>query len=230
MTTVSELVQASGRKIGVTNMSANEISDAMVALNMMLNEWASKKSGVYKVTRENFNITDGTASYTIGSSGDVNSGWPVRIVKSFIRVSNIDYPVTEINEEEYADLSQKSLESRPVHVYLERSYPLASLFFWPTPDQTYAVHLWSHKAIASYSNSATTIELPPEYEAAMLWNLAIDMAPEYEREPSAVVAAKASRTLNAIKAVNTIIPGVDTAVIGGLPKGRNFDINGSLYR
>jgi len=230
MTTVSELIQMAGRKLGESSMTAEELDDGMRALNMMLREWAASPTGVYKVTQESFSIS--AATKTIGGStsgADVTTGWPIRIIEAFIRVSDVDYPVTEISDHDWARVAQKSLSQRPYRVHHDRSYPAATLTFWPSPGQTYTVYLWSHKALAEYSSVGTVIALPPEYGAAMMWNLAIELAPEYERNPSSIVIAKAMSTKAALTAINADIPTLDTRVVGR-SSGRNFDITGSLYK
>ena len=229
MTTVSELVQAAGRKIGVHSMSADEINDGMDALNMMLKEWSTKPSGVYAVTRESQNTSGGTASYSIGTGETWDTAWPVRIVESFIRIGNSDYPVEIIDGRQYANRFLKSLQTRPSELYYERTYPAGTVFLYPAPDTTYAVHLWSHKPIAEYSSTATTIALPPEYEAAMLWNLAIVLAPEFVRMPSGIVMGRAASTYSSLKAINKVNSPIKTDVIAGR-YGRDFDITGSVYR
>jgi hypothetical protein len=223
MTTVADLINSAGRKIGVSNMSVDEQLDAMASINMMLRRWLRDKNGPSNVSRESFALPSGSNSITIGgaaSGAAITTGWPSRIVRMFIRINDFDYPVLRMAAEEYARVPIKAITSRPVKCYFERTYPSATLFFWPVPEVEYSMHLWSHKAIADYAALTTVISLPPEYEDAILWNLAVEISPEYEREPSAVVVDRAESSLRQIRANNAYVPMANTNVICRQPSYR----------
>lgn len=225
MTTVREIIEAAGGKIGVKDMTAEDLVDGMFALNMMLNEWSVSRQKISAVTRENFNITSGTASYTVGSGGDIDTTWPSRIIAAYIKQDGIDYPLAVFSAETYAYTGQKAESEKSVALYHERTFPLGTFFFWPSPDATYAVHLWSNKSFPTYSSYTTTIALPPEYEPAMIYNLAVELAPDYERDPSQTVIARAVTSLRAVKTMNAHpVPQINTNVVcNGGSSGGLFD-------
>lgn len=215
MTTVGDIVRAAGRKIGVHDMDGSEINDGIEALNSMLKQWSASKSAVNAITRESFSISAGTASYTMGDGATIDSVWPILITSAFIRIDDTDYPLATFPAENYAYTGRKADRQRPLAIYYERTYPYGTLFFWPTPDSTYTVHLWSRKGFTEYTAPTTTVSLPPEYEPAMVYNLAIEMAPEYGKDPSAMVTTKAISTYRTIRNMNIHpVPTVSTNVIG----------------
>jgi len=229
MSTIGTIVQAAGRKIGLADMEVEEIVDGISALNMMLSQWQAIPSLKNAITRENFNITNGTASYTVGSGATVDTTWPGRIKAAFLRDDdNVDTPLAVFSAEEYAYTGQKSETQKPAALYYERTYPNGTFFFWPTPDDTYAVHIWSHKIFTTYSATTDSLALPPEYEPAIIFNLAIEMAPEYKKEPSGVVVARAQSTLRSLKNMNSHpVPQANTNVVcrGGTSSKGDFNID-----
>jgi hypothetical protein len=216
MSTISKIVQRSGSKIGVSGMTADEISDGVDALNEMLKEWASGPQKVNAISRETLSISSSSASYTVGSGGDLDTTWPTKITSAFIRENDSDYPLGTFSSEDYAYTGRKADSQRPGALYYERTYPLGTFFFWPTPDKSYTVHLWMNKPFTTYTVNSSSLGLPPEYEAAIIWNLAIEIAPEYEKEPSAIVIGRAERTLRTLKNMNLHpIPRIDTNPLKG---------------
>ena len=214
MTTVGDIILTAGRKIGVNNMTQTEVADCFTTLNLMLSQWAAMPTVKNAVTRESFSVVNGTATYTVGSGGVIDTVWPVEIRSAFIRENDNDHPLYPISGKEYAYTGEKSYSSRPQALYHERTYPLGTFMFWPTPDKTYSVHLWSTKAFQTFSAIDDVLTVPPEYEAAIMWNLAVEMAPEFEKDPSSIVVHRAASTLGTIKLLNAKpVPQIRTDVI-----------------
>lgn len=223
MTTVSTIINAACRQLGFTPTAA-EAADAMTALNHMLAEWALAPAGVYVPTRENFNLVASTSSYTIGSGQTFNTALPVRIFKAFTRTDNIDYPIeTYFGMEGYADLALKTTTGRPYALYFERSHTTGTVFFYPTPDAAYAVHLWSKKALGFYTSLSDTLNLPTEYEPVIKFNLPVEIAAEFGIDIKPQTAIRAEQSLTALKRFNAQpIPQINTDPLG---HSGGFDID-----
>lgn len=215
MTTVAEIVKSSLRKLEVSRPSATELSDGMEALNFMLDNWASDPTIVSARTQDSFSLAASAATYSVGSGSTIDITWPGRVTSAYVRENGIDYPISVFSAEEYAYTPQKSIEQRPLALYYERTYPAGTFMFWPTPDQVYTGYIWSDRGFTTYTSTSTTVSLPPEYIAALIWNLAIELAPEFGKDISSVVIARASHTLKNIKNTNIHpIPQINTNVIG----------------
>lgn len=216
MATVGDIIDAAARKITVQNMNATENADAIEALNDMLGQWSASPKAVNAPTRETFTITSGTASYTVGSGATIDTTWPSKIISCFVREDDDDKPLAVFSAKEYAFIGDKTISAKPAALYHERSYPSGTFFFWPTPDSSYTVHLWSNKAFTTYSSTATTVNLPPEYIVAIKYNLAIELAPEFGKEPSQLVIARAASTFKTLANMNSHpVPQVRTDVVCG---------------
>lgn len=225
MATVAEIISAACRGLGFTP-STDEQTTCMEALNLMLQDWAIMPGGVSRLTRENFTMVASTASYTIGSSMAFNTSLlPVRIVKAFTRTDNVDYPIEPYySMAEYADIEQKATTGRPYAMVLERSSTTGIVFFYPTPDAAYAVHLWSHKPIAAYSSPSANLALPSGYEPAIKFNLRVEIASEWGLQLAPQDAIRAEQTLSALKRLHLQpVPRINTDSICGGEK--SFDIN-----
>jgi hypothetical protein len=223
--TVQQLIEKAGKKIGLVNMTPEELEDGLLTLNQMLAHLSASKVIAGSPIHESFTLASGTESYSVGSGGDIDTQWPSRIVAVCISLNSFDYPVRRFSSDEYAYTGNKDESGRPVALYYERKFPLGEFIFWPVPDQNYTVKLWSNKVIASYdvTQYTTDVALPPEYELMLVYNLAVEMAPEYGVDVSQAVLLRAKTTMDNIRRVNSVpIPQLNTNVIGGVG-GRSSD-------
>lgn len=225
-----ELITGALRLIGAIasgeTASADEATDALSALNGMLDSWSLEKLILYARTEEVFTLVGAQQTYTIGSTGDFNTTRPLSIEEARIRVSNVDYPVEIIGLEKWSAIANKTLTSTyPIMLYPEFTNPLATLKFWPIPDAANSVVLWSWKTLTQIATLNTTIALPPGYERALRYNLAIELAPEYGKSVSAEVASSALESKSNIKRINfkPAMLFVDSALLGGR-NGKGFNI------
>ncbi len=72
------------------------------------------------------------------------------------------------------------------------------------------------------SNLDSDIDMPPEYEEALHYNLAIRLLSAYQLEPKGTTVALAKVALNTIKKANAQIPAMQMPI--GLRKGKSFNI------
>ena len=225
MTTVSEIVSAAVRQLGISNLQGTKLSQCREALNIMLKDWALLPSGIGRTTRENFTLTSGTAEYTMGSGKDFDTTQPLRIVKSFVRSNAIDYPVGIFSVDGYGGVSQKATADRPHSLYRERYYGYDNLVLFPVPNAAYDLHIWSHKPLGTYTSLDDDLELPPEYEPAIKYNLALVVAPELAVKPYPSTVAMASRAFKGLRNMNRPpIPRLNTNIFSGSRTGALFDV------
>lgn len=206
--TLLELITMSLKDIGAYNigdsLDTDESNDAVAILNNLQDEWNADGLIVNAVTREYFSLVIGQASYTWGTAGspNFNSARPVRIIKSFIRDGNNDYPVDMISMDEYEDLPDKINQGRPDRVWQNPTYPLTTLYFYFVPDSTYQWWVDSEKDLIDFTSLGATISMPPEYMAAFRWNLARDLCPSYRKQPPPLVVKRADDTIKTLRRIN----------------------------
>lgn len=204
MTTARDIVYGAGRLIGVTrkgeNLDADEAADGLESLNAMLGSWANDGLAVHSQTWENFTLTPGTATYTIGSSGTFNTTRPIQILHGYIREGTTDYPLKIVSEREFNWISDKSTTSNiPRYLNYDPQFTLGKIRLWETPSAANGLYINSEKQVTSFATLATSFSLPPGWEQAVKYNLAVKMAPEYAAEVSPIVMMEAAKSLGLLK-------------------------------
>jgi hypothetical protein len=221
MATGRDLLTASLRLINAVapgeSIEAQEATDGLASMNRMLSSWSIEGLVINAVTAESpLTLTPGDATVTLGSGGDITAR-PVEIVRAVIRSGTTDYPLSLLTATEYADLSQKSLQSNyPVALYDDGGYPLRTLTLYPVPSAAYSLVLFTKRALTALTlNDA--VSLPDGYERAIVYNGALELAPEYGKAASAEVVKAAMESKAAIKLVNGKAPNLrcDSGLLSG---------------
>jgi hypothetical protein len=104
-------------------------------------------------------------------------------------------------------------------VYLEMSQPTAVLHVWCVPTLPYTLQLFPWSARQPYTHWDHVLPWPEGYARAMQYALAVDLAPQYEREPSATVLRIAEESTRAIGNVNAIVGRLTSDYGGCLRQG-----------
>lgn len=205
-----EAITAALRLIGVLasgeTATAAEASDGLSALNRMISSWSTEGLMTYSVVREEFTLTVNDGIYTMGASGDFNTTRPTRIESASIEDQSAS-PTTEsplrlINSSEWAGIATKDLSSTPQYLYTDFTNPLVTLNLWPRPDTADKLVVYSVKVLTAVSTLDTSITMPPGYDDAIVYNLAVRLAPEYGRQTPAEIAMLATESKASIKRVN----------------------------
>jgi hypothetical protein len=221
------------KKIGALapgeSLDASEATDGLAELNRMLGAWSTQKLIIHAVTQESpLTLTAGDGTVTMGTSGDITTR-PMAIEKAVIRDGTTDYPVDLLTLEEYAAISDKSTQSTyPTALYDDGGYPQRTLTLYPVPSAAKSLVLWTKRALTSIASLDTSVSLPPGYDDAIVYNLAVRLAPEYGRPVDAVVMKLADDGIALIKRANhrPMLLTVDSALRA---TGR-YDINTGGYR
>lgn len=190
MANARSIINQALRKIQVLGrgqtLPSDEATSALEALNGLLGSWSAEGATIYNSAREIFSLT-GLQSYSIGVGGDFNTAKPIKIDAAFITLGGTDYQLTQVNAGQYAGIAAKYVSGTPEVFYFENDEPLGRIFLYPVGLAGYSLTLWSNKAITSFADLTTNYDLPAGFEDALVWNLAVRMAPEYEKEASLTV-------------------------------------------
>ncbi|MET3414822.1 hypothetical protein [Methylobacterium sp. 1030] len=208
MATVRDLITRSLRLIQVIGAAEpagdEDAADALVTLNEMLESWSIEKDTIFEEKRETFPVSAGTASYTIGPAGVFATVRPVQIKAAFLREGTSDLPLTIIDDVEYSAIPDKSASTKPYRLYYDANHPLGTLIFDSVPPAPYTLGLTSLKPLTTLADLNTVLSLPPGYAQALRYNLALQLAPEYERPVSDDVRRIAAESKGAIMDANTM--------------------------
>lgn len=217
MTTGTDIITAALKKSGVLGVgqsaSAEDTTDAFNDLNQMLAQWQRKRWMVYHLVDVSY-VSTGAQSYTVGTGGNFNVARPDRLEASFFRQTIpsqpnlIDYPLQLLEaREDYNNIALKSLTTFPQYAFYDAAYPTGNLYVWPVPTSgIYEIHITLKEQLGSLAAPGSVINLPPEYMAALIWNLAARLRPSYQLQPDPTVTAMAKDSLNLINNANAQVP------------------------
>lgn len=195
--TARQLTQHSLRLLSVIGqgqtLDAEQENDALYALNNLLASWSAEGLMIPNTELESFTLVSGTNSYTIGSGGTFDTDRPKQIVGGYLTDGN-DYYLTPMSRREFNSIWDKASQTRPSRFYYRPDYPLGVIYFDWTPDSNYAVKFELVKPLGEFDELTDTVTVPPEYARAISANLAIDIAPEYEVQPSAALVKMADES------------------------------------
>lgn len=214
MTTAIGLITRSMRLSGAIGKGetpdSDEAADGLVALNSMLASFSTERLQIPYIVEESLTMVPGTAAYTMGASGNLNTTRPTRIEDScFIRYNSIDTPLELLNFQGYAAIVDKTTQSNiPQYLFPDMRTPLVYLTFWPVPSDAAAVaHIFSWKQLQTFSTLTSTLDLYPGTEEMIAFNLAVRWAgPEFGQQVSNDVKAIASVSKANIERLNAPSP------------------------
>jgi hypothetical protein len=229
-----DLVSASMRLIGALaageSPDAQEATDGLASINRMIDSWSTEGLLIYAITQEAaLTLTAGDATVTMGASGDITTR-PQKIVAAAIRDGSMDYPVSILSAEEYAAIPNKSVQSTyPTSLYDDGGYPQRTLTLYPVPNAAKSLVLFTKRALSTITSLDTAVSLPPGYERALVYNGALELAPEFGRPVPDAVAMIAMESKAGLKRANHrgSYLRVDSAL---MPSPSQFNIYTGDYR
>lgn len=217
--TTRELIAASLRKLGV--IAATEDADAAdeTAALSALNAWLDGQNAValalYEIARNVHNLAADTASYTIGDGATWDQDRPLTIESaSIILDPSEDDPVEvalgrPLTREEYQGIPIKTTTSTyPTRYYYNHGTDASgfgTVKVYPVPDTSTPDFVIYNKALlteVTQANITNTLYLPPGYRRMLIHNLALEIAPEFEKEPSADVRRIAAESMADVRKAN----------------------------
>ena len=147
--TRDQIITAALRKIGVVaqgeTATADQITEASVALNMMVKAWEADGMPLWALRTTPITVTANKTSYVIGPSvsSDVVTDKPLKVIQAWNRdpTSNVDIPMRIITKQEYAILGNKATTGKPIQIYYEPKVDSGTLYLFRTPRPTLSSYL-----------------------------------------------------------------------------------------
>lgn len=216
MTTAADIINLSLKQAGVLGVgqaaSAEDVNDAMRLMNQMLAQWQRRRWLVYHLVDSACPAT-GAEYYTVGIGEDFNIARPDGLEDGcfFRQTVNgspypVDYPLEILqSREDYSKIRLKNLNSFPQYIYYDAAYPVGKVYVWPLPSNLYTVHILVKAQLQSFSTLADNVLMPPEYEEALMYNLAVRLCPMYGLPIRPDINMLAQSSLNTLKMANAQI-------------------------
>lgn len=225
--TVNDLLIATLKLIGAVAKSetpdADEIADAFARLNSMIDGWAAQSTTIYAVVPSTYPLVSGQQVYQIGPGApDFNAVRPLIIQDAGIITTtvtpNFELPMTILTVDQWAAITIKGQPSSLAwYLYYDHANPIGNINVWPIPNVGgLQIVLYVPTQIPQFANTTDTIILPPSYEEAIRYNLAVRLCPEWGRPLDPVVAALAAKTFATLQVANRRLDtlGIDASLIG----------------
>lgn len=200
-----QIITAALRKIGAVATGetpvASEINEGSQALNLLIKEWMAEGIGIWLYDTFEMALVVDQESYSFGVGGDVTTvGRPLNVVESRYHyyTGSRDLPMMRMTRDQYFNLPVKSTGGVPTQFYYEPQIPLGYLYIWPiiTATTSDTIRGTARVEVEDFDAVANTPDFPKEWFSALMWNLALDLAPEYGKEPSNFIVGRASLALS----------------------------------
>lgn len=208
--TVRNFIERSLRIISAINVGevpdADEANDALDLFNDMLDNWATKRLLLPYTVSAEYATVPGKKTYTVGPGGDWNGARPQKLRDAFLRIGGtLDIPMTQLEVAQYQSIPTKgTLSPQPTNYYYEAQFPLGIVSLYPVPNVVVGVVIIYDGILQRVTLDTDLATLPPGYALAIQYNLAILLAPEYNRPVSNDIARRALEYLGDIKSQNSV--------------------------
>ncbi len=205
--------------------------DNLVALNQMIDSWNTERLAVFCTQDQTYEWEPGFRIRTLGPTGDfvyfltteqsnpiitqnndniVLDGfeWPRPILledSTYFRdpATNVSYGMKFINQLQYNNIAVKTVQSTyPQVMFVNMTFPNITLTVYPVPNKLLEFHFISVQPLANPTTLETDLAFPPGYLRAFRYNLALELAPEFNVEPSSEVRRVAMYSKRNLKRIN----------------------------
>ena len=241
--TARDLIESSMRLIGALvqgrSAATRELEAGIAVLNSMLESWNLQKPLIYEVSREEFDLSNKNP-HTIGlatgsgEDGDFAVARPPKIQSASVLTGTTERPVDILSDSKWQRIPHKRTQSNyPYELWYEREWPLGKIWLYPEPSGSSSLILNLWHQLPSGMVLAERFNVPPGYLRAIRFNLAVELASEWGRNPPEYVSRISKESKAAVASVNRSKPSkmrsdVLTILIGD-HSGGLYDIESGEY-
>jgi len=205
--TARATIQGALKLIGVLDpaetMQPADSDDGLTMLNNMVDAWNLERLNIFSLTELAVTFSGGSA--TIGPAMTINTPRPIRIESAFYRQSGIDEPLSVYTKQEYDSIGMKSSSGDPEVIYYDAGSPTGTVYVWPVPSST-AYRITVLNQLTAFADLDTLYNLPQGCAKALMYALAVEMAPLYQKEVPTTVALIHVNSMRTLKRANVVVP------------------------
>ena len=161
--------------------SAAQTTAGLRSLNNIIKLW-SADTQIFAQDEYQLDLAASTAAYTLDTG---NVGYiPNKILNATLinTTTNDEIPISQITQQEYYALTDKTVESRPTQYYQKRN-PVGvalDLYVWPVPsDTTYDLKLWLQYPFRDVDVSTDDVWFTQEWYLPLSFELAYVQSYKY---------------------------------------------------
>jgi hypothetical protein len=117
--------------------------------------------------------------------------------------TNVSFGIKIINQQQYDGIAVKTVTSTyPQVLWVNMTYPDIEMYIYPVPTRLLEWHFISVSELSNPASLSTVLSFPPGYLRAFVYNLAMELAPEFGIEPSPQVQRIAMTSKRNLKRIN----------------------------
>ena len=179
--TGAEFVLAAFGRIQVrpSELGANHMFNARMALNFILAEWSNATPNLWEVNLQSLPLTQGVATYAVPAP-------TVMILDMYVNWGGVDHYIYPISRTDYASYAVKTTQAPPNVFWYDRLIS-QTVTFYPAPDGNgpyvanfYAVRQTQDADVQNGYNVEIPYRAYEAYCAGLAWKLAETYAPQLE--------------------------------------------------
>jgi hypothetical protein len=189
---IDEIIEESYERIGLQNVSGNQLRMARRSLNIMFQEWGNRGLHYWEVANNSITLVSGQAEYTMfRSTGDGTSdatavyGVDDILEAVYRNSSSVDSPLTKINRSTYQGLSNKTSEGTPSQYFVQRFIDKVTITLYLTPGSTEAgntINYYYVKRIQDVGDYTNATDVPYRFVPCMASGLAYYLSQKFKPE------------------------------------------------
>ncbi len=198
----AKILQRAFRIIGVIGpgriLSAAQIAQGSQVLNEMIQSWSGDNIFLWSLKK----LSTTTAANTITKSLAALNPPVLDVEKAFVIDGSDELPLRQLSWREYNDINDKDMTGRP-QAFAVGSETVPTLYFWPKPDDVYTINLLAPTKLADYDSSLAETDFAVQWEKAMAYGIAADLADEYGKSAGEKdrITLKAQQSFKAAKSL-----------------------------
>lgn len=215
--TANQVIARALRTIGQLDAgetpSEQEASNALGVFNAMLAAWRLDRLTIPGLSRETFNLVDGTSSYTIGSGATFTRTLTPQAIEAAAYLPNgvstePEIPIAVYSDETWARLDKSLTGTLPQGIRYVKGASVSTtavgtVHVYPIPDSsTPDLVLYIPTPFSGFATLTTDLAVSDGYEEAYVYNLAKRLAVEYGVALSAEARELTEESMKRIKGSN----------------------------
>lgn len=110
-----------------------------------------------------------------------------------------------LTAKQWTTIREKGLTGMPLAIYLDQEFPNAGFHLWPIPALAYVIEFYYWAVLQGFADPTTSVEFPPGYYDALVFNLAVALCASYRRPVPPAVYAMAGKALKSMQEMNAQI-------------------------
>ena len=175
---LGDIVEEAFERAGLVVRSGYDYRTARRSLDMLMLEWQNRGLNLWTVQEGTTSITAGTSRYAL--SADI-----LDIIEAFVRTDagsttqQVDQPLSRISVSQYAHLSNKLTQAKPLQYWLENDPGAIAFNLWPVPDdnETYTlVYYYMQRVEDAGAVASNNMDVPSRWLPALVAGLAYHIA------------------------------------------------------